>query len=70
MEDEGRLSFGLHKRSTGGYRQVAMWEIERLEKKIHSESGQTPEKGVQRLCSIHPRRWSKTQLNKALDNLT
>lgn len=33
MQDESRLSFRLHKRRTGGYRQVAMGEIEILGKK-------------------------------------
>jgi len=33
MEDEGRLSFRLHKRRIEVYRPVAMWEIKVLGKK-------------------------------------
>lgn len=58
MEDEDRLSFRLHKRRTGGYRQVAMWQIEILEKKftvkVVKRVEGSLEKGVQMLCSIHP----------------
>lgn len=75
MEDEDRLSFRLHNRRTGGYRQVAMWQIEILEKNSQWKSSKGWKghwKRVSRGCvvSIHEDDQDSTKQDLGQPHLT